>query len=115
LFLDSSNGKSFTIPDEINLYKNDLDITKLNLHLQMLPDVIRCVPINGINVKQVTRISTICDIFNEQPSSKKLLSEVHTLLKIYLTIPVTTSTAERSFSALKRIIPTKFNDTKTSK
>ena len=32
-----------------------------------------------------------------------LFTEVDKLLKIYLTIPVTTSTAERNFSALRRI------------
>lgn len=32
-----------------------------------------------------------------------MLTEVDKLLKIFLTIPVTTATAERSFSALKRI------------
>ena len=57
----------------------------------------------ALAIKKVTTISTICDVFNEQPSMKKLLSEIHTLLKIYLTIPVTTATAERCFSALKRI------------
>ena len=41
--------------------------------------------------------------FNQQSSIKALLSEVHKLILIYLTIPVTTATAEQSFSALKRI------------
>ena len=51
----------------------------------------------------MTRVHTLCDIFNHQPGLKNILTEVHKLLKIYLTIPVTTSSAERSFSALKRI------------
>ena len=35
--------------------------------------------------------------------SKKFLSEVYKLLRISLTIPVTTATAERSFSFLRRL------------
>ena len=57
----------------------------------------------GIPIKQVTRIQTLCEVFNLQSTFKILLSEVHKLLRIYLTIPVTTSTAERNFSALQRI------------
>ena len=47
-------------------------------------------------------LSDICDVLNDQPSIKSPLTEVHKLLLIYLTIPVTTATAKR-FSALKRI------------
>ena len=46
---------------------------------------------------------TLCDIMNEVSMSKEMFSEVHKLLKIFYTIPVTTSTAERSFSALRRL------------
>ena len=35
--------------------------------------------------------------------AREMFSEVDKLLRIYLTIPVTTATAERSFSALRRI------------
>ena len=37
------------------------------------------------------------------PMAREMFSEVDKLLQIYLTIPVTTATAERSFSALRRI------------
>ena len=32
-----------------------------------------------------------------------MLGEIHKVLKIYFTIPVTTATAERSFSTLRRL------------
>lgn len=83
------------------MYKDDIDFQKLKLHLQMLPDAVKATPLDGIYVRKVTRVQTICDIFNEQPSVKALLSEVHKLILIYLTIPVTTATAERSLSVLK--------------
>ena len=40
-------------------------------------------------------------MFNETSTLKMLLSEVHKVLKIYLTIPI--ANAEKCFSALKRI------------
>ncbi len=45
----------------------------------------------------------LCDVMNEVSLSKEMLSEVIRLLKIFYTIPVTTSTAERTFSALRRL------------
>lgn len=73
---------------------------KLSLQLQILPDAIRS---NAKDLKEVTKVGTICDVLNEQPGIQKLLTEVHKLIKVYYTIPVTTASAERSFSALKRI------------
>ncbi len=104
LLLDSANGKSVAITEKIQeMYNGDIDMQKLKLHLQMLPDVIKCSLLDGISIKKVTRVHTICQVLNENPTCKTLLSEVHKLLKLYYTIPVTTSSAERNFSALKRI------------
>lgn len=38
-----------------------------------------------------------------EPVLKRLLTEVHKIIRLYLTIPVTTATAERTFSAIRRI------------
>ena len=67
------------------------------VQLQMLPDAVKTTPLDGILIKQVTRIQTLCQVFNNQPRLKILLSEIHNLLRIYLTIPVTTPMAERNF------------------
>ena len=99
--LDSANGKPISLSPKLKtLYRNDIDMEKLLLHLRMLQDVVKGACLDGITIKQVT---TLCDIFNHQPDLKKILTEVHKFWRIYLTIPVTTSTAERSFSALKRV------------
>ena len=101
LLLDSANGKDISIPEEIgNLYEGDIDFRKLKLHLQMLLDAVKSTPLDGLAICEVTRVQTICDIFNQQSSIKALLSEVHKLFLIYFTIPVTTATAERSFQPL---------------
>ena len=104
VLIDSANGKAATLTNEfVSLYAKDIDIEKLNLQLKLLPDAVKTVSPNGIQICQVTRIQTLCDILNTQSCLKTLLSEVHKLLKIYLTIPVTTASSERNFSALKRI------------
>ena len=62
---------------------------------------IKSVKLNGIPVKEVTQVSTICDVFNDQPALKRFITQVHKLLKLHLTIPVITASAERNVSALK--------------
>ena len=57
----------------------------------------------AVPIKEVTNLRTLCDIMNELSMSKEMFSEVIRLLKIFYTIPVTTSTAERTFSALRRL------------
>ena len=68
------------------------------ISLRILVDVIR---VELPEVKKVTSIKTICDAM-AQRVNKDLLSEVHMLLRLYLTFPITSSTSERSFSALRR-------------
>ncbi len=41
---------------------------------------------------------------NETPSYKRIFSEVHKVLRIYLVVPVTSATSERTFSVLKRLL-----------
>ena len=104
LLLDSANAKEVVIPDKIHTFYNaDIDFEKLELQLQLLPDAIKAVPLQGIAITQVTKVQTICDVFQEQSSLKVMLSEIHKLILIFLTVPITTATAERSFSALRRI------------
>ena len=39
LLLDSANGIALTIPESVtSIYRSDLDIMQLCVHLQMLPD-----------------------------------------------------------------------------
>ena len=35
---------------------------------------------------------------------RSMLSEVHKLLQLYLTVPITSSTSERAFSTLRRLL-----------
>jgi len=63
----------------------------------MLPDAVKATPLDGIYARKVTKVQTICDIFNEQSSIKALLLEVHKLILIYLSIPVTQQQLSEGF------------------
>ena len=103
LLLDSANGITRDIPDSItNTYRSDIDKERLSLHLQMLPDAVKQYSVSTLPIKKVTSVRTLCDVLNFG-GIKQLLSQVHILLQLFLTIPVTTATSERTFSALRRL------------
>ena len=51
----------------------------------------------------MTNVRTIYSAMSEISLGKEMFSEVIRLIKIFYTIPVTTSTAGRTFSALRRL------------
>lgn len=100
ILLKSANGDAVEIPQSVrDVYQNDIDFCRLELHLKMLPDLLK----KSSNPTKVTNIKTICEAMVAEPVAQKLLSEVHKLLKIYLTVPATSATSERTNSILKRI------------
>ena len=68
----------------------------------MLADMIK-TSFSSTEIKKVTTLRTIADAMNQSDIYKKMLGEIDKVLKIYFTFPVTTSTAERSFSSLRRL------------
>ena len=56
-----------------------------------------------LGIKKVTLICTICEAVNSSHHTKAMLSEVHWLLRMYLTVPMTSATAERIFSTLRHL------------
>ena len=52
---------------------------------------------------KVTKVSSIIEFFNDQPASKECMEDVDILLRIYQTIPLSLSFAERTFSAMRRL------------
>ena len=87
------------------LYGNDIDKSKLERQLKMVPDMLREVKKSNDfrALKSVSSIFTIAEIFKSYPMYGGLFSEIFKLVKIFMTIPVSTASAERSFSALRRL------------
>ena len=108
LLIDAANG-SFTDGDLsqeiIELYSRDLDKASLSNQLKMLPQLVHTYNAGNPQtpIREVTSLRTMCDIMNSISVSRTLFNQIDRLLHIILTVPVTTSTAERSFSTLRRL------------
>ncbi len=83
---------------EKSCFSKDINFFELRKQLQLLHGAVKTAQ---PTVKTVTSIHTICDAMNERDSLKKLLSSIHGLLRLALTVPISSATAERTFSALK--------------
>ena len=104
LIIDSCNGKTHTLSSNFeNLYADCVDIPKLKAQLSLLPDVLKTGNNYEIGIRKVTAVSTVCHLFNVCKFPKTMLEEVHKILKLYLTIPLSSATAERAFSSLRRL------------
>ena len=108
IFIRAANHRDnipVEIPDNIlTMYSKDVNFERAVIQLQMLPDAVKTYrESQGLREFEVTSVRTIADILNKLPMMKQMFSEVDSLLHLYFTIPVTTCTAERSFSCLRRI------------
>ena len=68
--------------------------------LRVLPDLLNSCPDIA---SKVTRVRTLANMLAAAPLPSSMFNEVDKLVRIYLTIPVTTATEERSFSAVRCI------------
>ena len=105
LFLLSINGQPQQPTATFQtMYEDDFNFDQLTLQLLMLPDLLKTAnKQHSLGIKKVTSICTLSDILNVCGFANTMFSEVHKLLHLYLTIPVTTATAERTFSTLRRL------------
>ena len=102
--LKAANGDEYH--NEISLlqescYQDDINWSDSGRHLPLLQDIIKkATPC----VKTVTSIQTICDAMNSNDVFKDMLPTVHQLLRLYMTVPITSATSERTFSALRWVL-----------
>ena len=92
--IESANGNNqASISEDLETYlMEDFDIERLKILSSMLQYIIKT---SSLSVKKVTNVRTIVQALNESQIYKWMLPKVDKLLKLYLTFPVTTSTAER--------------------
>ena len=81
----------------LQFYGKDIDSDRLLLHRGMLHEMLQN------EGKVVENIEDIISHFKQELYLREVLSELYKFLKIVMTIPVSTATAERSFSSLKRL------------
>ena len=59
ILINSANGKLCSFPETFkSTFGNDIDMQKLSLQIQLLPDAIKS---NTTGIKEVTKVQTICD------------------------------------------------------
>ena len=96
LLLQAANGESYedvVQSLQSSCYKDDINFNELQKQLPLLVDLIRQA---HPKVSKVTSIRTICEAMNTQNVYKSMLSEVHNLLRLYLTVPITSATSEKN-------------------
>ncbi|CAF1228899.1 unnamed protein product [Didymodactylos carnosus] len=82
----------------------DIDIQRLKAEVHMIYDFFKSViNTNQMKIKQITKISTICEILNSCNVDKQMFREFDKLIKLCLTLLVTTASAEHAFSTLNRL------------
>lgn len=96
-FLTGERGDLKLSLQDVTPFEGDVDLPRLELHLSMLKDVCR------VRNLTVTSFNHLRDLFKSDESLRTILSEVMILVELFYTIPITTCTAERSFSALRRL------------
>ena len=88
--------------DVLTFYKNDINGEQFRRQLRMVPDMMKCAE-EAKGLKVVTTIRTLADIITSSSIYIGMFSEVVKLLRIFMTVPVSTASAERSFSSLRRL------------
>lgn len=80
-----------------SFYGADLDEDRLKLHVEMFHDLM-------LQQRQkLENFGEIVNILKTDSTTRKLLPELTKAVRLILTVPVTTCSAERSFSALRRL------------
>ena len=103
LFVTAANGTVEIGERSAKYLQQRVDMDRLNIQLAMLPDGIRSAFEESSAQSQITYVRTIADALSQSVVVRTMLSEVDRLIKLYLTFPVSSATAERSFSSLRRI------------
>ena len=101
VLLKAANADKVTILQLISeSYANDLDMEHLVLHLNMLSGLIKSSEINpSFPLNEITKLETLFTIMAEN-ATERCFHRLIKLLRLYLTVPATSVTAERAILVL---------------
>ena len=86
------------------IFNTSFDKEALKNELTNLPTFVKLYnQESSIPIKELTMMSSLCDILNSKQSYKTCLPNIHKLLLLYTTAPLSSATAERSFSTMRRL------------
>ena len=92
-----THHSSDNVSEILKFYGNNIDADRLLLHRDMLFDIMQSKHVVA------SCLSDIVTFLRDNPNVRVLLPELVKLVRIVLTVPVTSCTAERSFSSLRRL------------
>ena len=98
LLIDSCNGATLELSSIFkSVYAADVKVDNL-VQIPRWCSSLAILTSGSIDSCKVTSVNTVCEIFNICKFPKTMFCEVHRLLRIYLTIPLTSATAEDIFN-----------------
>ena len=63
VLIKAANSEKVELPDEFQMYSNDIDLDRLNTQLSMLPDLITTINSTAaVPIKQVSNARTISEV-----------------------------------------------------
>lgn len=103
LLIRAATGKTYTneLQQFLNFY-DDFDAVSLEAQLVLLHSVVIKQLQNESAVERVT-VADVADVLKNTAGAQQLLDQIWRLTKLLLVVPATSATAERSFSALRRV------------
>ena len=107
-FILRAANKDYSVPEDLakDLVKLSeiIDLRELTSEAQELPVYLKLHNRNSsAPITKVTKVSTICDVMNSVSDSKDCLPHIHQLLKLCMSVPLGSVTAERTFSVMRRV------------
>jgi len=109
-FIVSAANKEYSVSEPADLMKNltklseIIDLQELMSEAQELPVYIKLYNRKSRTpITNATKVSTLCEVMNSVSDSKDCLPQIHKLLKLYMSVPLGSATAERTFSAMRRV------------
>lgn len=90
----------------IDFYKEDINVPTLKNELHMLSNFVKQVKLSKkefSSVQEVKDVRTVANMLSASDIGLPLFREVAILVRLFMTIPVSTASSERSFSALRRL------------
>ena len=92
------------VKDKLACNSENIKLDVLIEELQELPTYIKLHnKESGIPIKRVTNIDTICELMCYKDCYKECLPELHKLLQLYNSVALSSATAVRTFSTMRRI------------
>ena len=102
VLISASNGTLKQTSEKMEIYSSVINFDKLVNQLSMLQDFV-WVSTASQGIKKITKVRTICEVMNSSDLGNSMFTEVDKLFPIYLTVPMTSATAEQMFSSLQRL------------